>query len=181
MRSRKEDNMSGKQSKNSSYALGALLIILGIFMLIVQFGYVNWGKFWPFILIIGGTLFFFGFFLNRKNFGLIMPGTILFIIGVLFLYTSHSHWHYMEELWPTFILAPGVGLLLMFLFGPKGNAFWIPGSILVTLALIFYARFWYFFRYWPIVLILVGLYLIFSGFGKNEHTEPEDPVDFTGN
>lgn len=173
--------MSEKQSTNYSYALGALLIILGVFILIIQSGYVNWANFWPFILIIGGALFFFGFFLNRKNFGLLMPGSILLIIGVLFLYTSHNHWHYMEQLWPTFILAPGLGLLLMFLFAPKGNALWIPGGILVTLALTFYARFCYFFRYWPIVLILVGLYLIFSGFGKKEHTKPKDTVDFTGN
>jgi len=181
MRYRKEDNMSKKQSTNSSYVLGIFLIILGVFILIIQSGYVNWANFWPFILIIGGTLFFFGFFLNRKNFGLLMPGAILLITGMLFQYLNHTHWHYMEELWPTFILAPGLGLLLMFLFGPKGNALWIPGSILVTLALIFYARFCYFFRYWPIVLILVGLYLIFSGFGKKENTEPKDPVDFTGN
>jgi len=160
--------MSKRQVTHSSYVLGIFLIILGAFILIIQSGYVYWGNFWPFILIIGGMLFFFGFFLNRKNFGLLMPGSILLIIGVLFLYTSHNHWHCMEQLWPTFVLAPGVGFLLMFLFAPKGNALWIPGSILVTLALIFYARFCCFFRYWPIVLILVGLYLIFSGFGKKE-------------
>ncbi|MBL7135596.1 MAG: hypothetical protein ISS81_03260 [Candidatus Marinimicrobia bacterium] len=69
----------------------------------------------------------------------------------------------------------------MFLFAPKGNALWIPGGILVTLALIFYARFCIYFRYWPVILILIGLFLILSGFGKKEHTEPKDTVDFTGN
>jgi len=172
--------MSEKKQVHSNYILGLFLILLGVFILIIQSDYFHWDNFWPYILIISGTLFFLGFIVNRNNFGLLMPGSILLIIGVLFLYLNSGNWYRMEELWPTFILAPGIGFLFMFLFGPKGNALWIPCFILVTIALLFYARFWCILRYWPVALILIGLYIILSGLWGKDSKSSDNPVDFTG-
>ncbi|MDO9548996.1 MAG: hypothetical protein Q7J65_08555 [Candidatus Marinimicrobia bacterium] len=172
--------MAENQTNKSNFITGFLLILLGIFLLSAQFGYICWGNLWPFFLIIGGVLFFLGFLLNRRNYGLLMPGSVLTVIGLLFLYTNAGRWYEMENFWPTFVLAPGIGFVLMFLFGPKGNALWIPAAILCTIALVFYARFWRIFQYWPIVLILIGLYIIFSGIWGKDSKGPEDPVDFTG-
>ena len=172
--------MVGNQSNKSNFITGLVLILLGIFMLSAQFGLICWENLWPFFLIVGGVLFLLGFLMNRNNYGLLMPASVLTIIGLLFLYTNTGRWYEMENLWPTFVLAPGIGFVLMYMFGPKGNGLWIPAAILLTIALIFYARFWLVFRYWPVILIAIGLYILISANKKKPKLESKDPVDFTG-
>ena len=171
--------MSEQAKYHSNYTVGIILILLGVFFLCVQLELVNWESFWPLILIVGGLLFYLGFLVNRRNFGLLMPGTILLVIGVLFFCTNQGYWNRMEELWPTFILAPGLGLVLMYIFGPKGNALWIPATVLIVLACLFYGRSWGIFRYWPVVLIAVGLYLLVKGFNLPKEPTSKDQADFT--
>ncbi|MBN2600408.1 MAG: hypothetical protein JXR87_00290 [Candidatus Marinimicrobia bacterium] len=173
--------MTENPTHKSHFITGLLLILLGIFLLSAQFGYICWENLWPFFLIIGGILFFLGFLQDHRKYGLLMPASILTITGVLFLYTNADHWYEMEYLWPTFILAPGIGFVLMFLFGPKGNTLWIPATILLTMALIFYARFWLIFRYWPVILIVVGVYILINASKKKPDSESKDPLDFTSN
>lgn len=154
--------MAKQNSSVSNLMLGVFLILLGIFILLIQIGRFTWYDFWPILITAAGLLFIIGFFINKENYGLLMPGSILLIIGILFLYLTQSHWYYMENLWPTFILAPGIGFFMMHFFGPKKDKLWIPGMILVLLSVIFYAQFCFYFRYWPIILILLGIYLILS-------------------
>ncbi len=151
---------SDRNQPGSNIILGLFLILIGTLILLIQFGRLDWGNFWPYLIIAIGLLFILGFLFDRSKFGLLMPGTILMIIGSLFVYIENTHWHYMEELWPTFILAPGIGFFLMYLFGPRNNKLWIPGTILLTLAMVFYAQVWEFLRYWPVILILLGIYLL---------------------
>lgn len=160
--------MALARSHRSNLMLGVFLIILGIFILIVQIENFYWRSFWPSILISLGILFVIGFLINRLNFSLLMPAAILLIIGALFQYCTLFDWYRMEYLWPTFILAPGIGFFFMYFFGPKNNKLWIPGIILITIAVIFYAQFWYCFRFWPIVLIIIGVYLILSQWKEKE-------------
>lgn len=163
--------MAERNSSKSNLLLGIFLIIIGLFILFIQNSRFTWGDSWPLIVIAAGLLFFIGFFISKENYGLLMPGSILLIIGILFLYFTQMGLYYIKDLWPTFILAPGVGFFTMYFFGPKKNKLWIPGTILVLIAIIFYAQFCYYFRYWPVILILLGLYLIFSEAKKKKITE----------
>jgi hypothetical protein len=163
------ENRSG-----SNYVLGMFLILLGILILLIQLNRIDWENFWPFILIAIGLLFILGFFLNRRNYGLLMPGSIFLIVGGLFLYMTQSSWREMEYLWPTFILAPGIGFLLMFLFGEAHNKLWVPGVILLAFSVAFYARAWDFLRYWPILLIVIGIYLIVRTVGPKTDSKEGD-------
>jgi uncharacterized membrane protein len=171
--------MSEQAKNHSNYTVGIILILLGVFFLCVQLDLVNWDNFWPIILIVGGLLFYLGFLVNRRNFGLLMPGTILLVIGVLFFYTNRGYWNRMDELWPTFVIAPGLGFILMYIFGPKGNALWIPATVLIVLACLFYGRLWGIFRYWPVILIAVGLYLLVRGLNLPKEPAGKDRADFT--
>jgi hypothetical protein len=156
-----------EQTSNSNWIGGIFLILLGILIILVQFNYFDWSDLWPLVLVGVGLLFLIGFFVNHSNFGLLMPAMILLIIGTLFLYLERTSWYNMNNLWPTFILAPGVGFFFMYFFGPQNNRLWIPGTILVSIAAIFFAGELSVFRYWPVLLILLGLYLIF---GKKAHS-----------
>jgi len=167
----KEVTIAERNSYKPNLYLGIFLIITGLFILLIQNSHFTWGYSWPLIVIAAGLLFFIGFFINKENYGLLMPGSILLIIGILFLYFTQMGWYHIEDLWPTFILAPGVGFFMMCFFGSKKNKLWIPGTILVLLAIIFYAQFCYYFRYWPVILILLGLYLIFSETKNKKITE----------
>jgi len=151
-----------KTSDHSNTALGIFLILLGGLFLLIQLNYFDWGNFWPLIIVCIGLAFMVGFFMDQRNYGLLMPASVLLIIGLLFTYLTLTGWGSMEDLWPTFILAPGIGFLLMALYAPKPNKLWFPGSILIVVATVFYARFWDYLRYWPVILIILGLYLIFD-------------------
>ncbi|MCF7885262.1 MAG: hypothetical protein K9M80_02100, partial [Candidatus Marinimicrobia bacterium] len=78
----------------------------------------------------------------------------------LFLYLSHTNWDQMEFLWPTFILAPGLGFFIMHFAAPKSEKLYIPGTILTVVAVAFFTQFWHLFEFWPYLLIGVGVYLI---------------------
>lgn len=155
-----------QRESSSNFILGVFMILLGIFLFFIQRSRYGWDVLWPMILIGGGLLFVIGFLQNTKNYGLLMPASILLIIGALFLYLEMANWRNIVELWPTFILAPGIGFLFMFLFAEEGNKLYVPGLILISIAVIFFVGFCVSFTYWPIVLILLGLLLLFSSFKR---------------
>lgn len=170
-----ESNMTDKRSASSNRIVGIFLVLIGMLVLLVQSNQFQWQYFWPLILVLGGVLFALGFFVWRENYGLLMPAAILIILGLFFFYMMRTQWFLIDRLWPVFILAPGIGFLLMYFFGPRHNPLWIPGMILILLALIFFAQFCLYFRFWPLILIIIGLYLIFqrSADGDKSITAPQ--------
>ena len=66
-----------------------------------------------------------------------MPAAVLTIVGLLFLYCELDGWWRMQDLWPVFILAPGVGFILMFLFGSPDRGVLVPGTLLLVIGIVF--------------------------------------------
>ena len=66
----------------------------------------------------------------------------------------------MTYLWPVFIIGPGIGFFLMYLLGPKEKGMLIPASILTGLGILFMLSKSGIMRYWPILLIVLGIVLI---------------------
>jgi hypothetical protein len=120
-----------------SWIPGFILIALGILFLIPRFADVRMSQLWPFIILAGGILFFVGFLLNRSEYGLLMPGTILTVTGLLFVYCTLEGWWSMRTLWPLFILAPGLGFVLMYLFGKREQGLLVPAGILIAVGSFF--------------------------------------------
>jgi hypothetical protein len=165
-----------------SLITGILLILIGLVILGNNLGifHISWDSFWPWILLIGGILFFSGWLSDREKFGLLMPASILTVYGLLFLYCSFEGWWHMEELWPYFLIGPGLGFFLMYIFGQKETALLIPGGILLGLGILFLlgegtARF-----FWPILLIIIGFWLLLRGRQKKkEDIFPTETTQFT--
>ena len=106
----------------TSLFLGFLLIAAGALLLADNFGYLDYDwyrlwHYWPLLLIAGGVLFWLGWLGNRKEHGLLLPGTILIVYGALFWYNVTTGWWHMEHLWPFFMIGPGLGFFAMYLFG----------------------------------------------------------------
>ena len=149
--------------KMSDMVIGVGLVILGILFLSENFGYLSFDfqNVWPVFVLLAGVGFWIGFYQDRKNYGLLMPGSILIIYGILFLYSSVEGWYLMSYWWPIFILGPGIGFFMMYIFGEKEKGMLIPASILTGISVLFligYSGIW---RYWPVIMIVVGLVLIF--------------------
>jgi hypothetical protein len=143
--------------------LGGLLIACGALFLAINLLEIGWRQIWPLLFFAGAAINFLIFLTNRRNFGVLMPATILLVYGALFQFCALTDWDYMSELWPTFILGPGLGLLMMYLLGKRDRGLLVPAFILIGLSAIFYVAFGplqRFGRYWPVLLILAGLILL---------------------
>jgi hypothetical protein len=167
------------QKDTRSLIWGIILIIIGFLFLGSNLDWFSfyWGDLWPSALILGGLFFWIGWLFNRKEYGLLMPGTILIVYGIMFQYSALNGWYYMDENWPGFLLGPGLGFLFMYLLGDRNKGLLIPAFILIGLASIFWfdANFQYI---WPLVLIAVGIYLLFKNrFGSSEQAESVDQSD----
>lgn len=157
-----------------SLITGIILIALGIILLGDNLGlfYISMDTFWPWFMIAGGVMFLAGWMNNREKFGLLMPATILLVYGFLFLYTSYDRWWQMEDLWPFFLIGPGLGFLLMYQFGSKDKGLLVPTSILLGLGIIFLIGQGTGRYFWPLLLILLGILILFRS-RKKEKEIPE--------
>ena len=143
--------------------LGSIFVVIGLIFLAVDILEFDWGQLWPLFMLAASAGFFAGYFSNRKNYGLLMPATLMLLYGGLFLFCSLTDWDRMEYMWPTFVLGPGLGLLMMYIGGRRETGLLIPASILIGLAALFFVVFGPFqeyARYWPVLLILAGLAML---------------------
>lgn len=127
--------------KNEGSVFGLVLVILGALLLLGNIGLIHIGleNIWPLFLMGMGLLFELSFFSSgRKDPGLLVPGGILITISIVFLVCVTLGWHWMQKLWPLFILAPAVGLLQLYLFGQRERGLLIPGGILAVVGLTFF-------------------------------------------
>ncbi|MBN2365627.1 MAG: hypothetical protein EH225_06510 [Calditrichaeota bacterium] len=162
------------QRETKSLVWGIILILIGFLFLGHNLDWFNfdWNELWPLVMIAGGLFFWIGWLSNRREFGLLMPGTILMVYGLMFQYSALHGWYYMDELWPGFLLGPGLGFFFMYLLGNREKGLLITACILIALSVIFWIGegFRYF---WPVLFIAIGIYLLF----KSRSRKPEVPQE----
>lgn len=127
---------------NGKFGLGVTLICIGILSVLSSFGiFPSLGElmsnFWPMILIFISLLFHAGYYNNKKDVGLLVPGGILLTLGIVF--QTSEIWHIYRVMWPGIILAPAVGLFELYIFGNRQKGLLIPVGILSGLSLIFFS------------------------------------------
>jgi hypothetical protein len=140
---------------------GILLILLGIVFLLPNFMDIRAGDLWPVFMLGPGLAFFVMFAEDRNNYGLLMPATILTVMGLMFFGLT-LRMTSMETIWPLFIMAPGLGLLLMYLLGKREKGLLIPAGILLCIGLVFLIGASQYSYLWPAVLIAVGIILLMN-------------------
>ncbi len=99
---------------------------------------------------------------SKKEYGGIIPGVILIVLGILFLLPRLGV--DFGNLWPTFLLAPGISFIIYYIFSQnkeKTSGIMIPGTILVLLSSFFYFQAFSGWddsdKLWPIYPFIVGL------------------------
>ncbi|UCF65340.1 MAG: hypothetical protein JSW33_05790 [bacterium] len=168
------------QKETRSLIWGIILIFVGFVFLgnNLNWFYFDWHDLWPLALILGGFFFWMGWLSNREEYGLLMPGTILLVYGIMLQYSALYGWYYMDEFWPGFLLGPGLGFLFMYLLGKREKGLLIPAFILIGLAALFWIGHHTFNYFWPLLLIGVGIYLLLKNrFKQTIQSGEGDQVD----
>ncbi len=148
------------ERKRTNLIWGVFLIVIGIIFLIGTLSSVGMGKIWPIFPLTVGLAFWVAYFHDRENPGLLMPGSILVVISILFFYCTFSDWGRMETLWPFFIIAPAVGFFAMYFGGAKDQGLLLPAGVLLGVGVIFLLLSSWLGNYWPVFVIIGGIILI---------------------
>ena len=166
-----------QEERRSPPVFGVALIVLGIVFLLANLGVfrIRGDLVWTYVLIILGLAFWVGFFFDRSRIGVLMPGSVLLTIGLLFYHASTRGWESLSYLWPFFLLAPAFGFYAMFVFGRHERGLLVPAGILTVIAAFFFLqgsgrdlR-----LVWPAALIAIGVLLLFRG-GARHRDERND-------
>lgn len=170
------------ERNSGSLVWGALLVAFGLLALFGQIfrGADFWGNFWPFIVIAFGAMFFVGMFAGGKSVsGLAIPGSIISTIGLILLYQNLSgNWETWSYAWSIIVIAVGLGIYIMGLYGgdagQRGSG-WGVMKVGLILFIIFGGFFELIFSagerfglrqiFFPVALILFGLYLLLKSTG----------------
>jgi hypothetical protein len=176
--------MQTNRSNAGALIGGAVLIAFGLLSLAGQvFRNLNWGFFWPFIVIGFGALFFVAMFAGGKQTaGFAVPGSIVGGVGLVLLFQNiTSHWESMSYFWTWIIMFVGAGIYIMGVYGGDANHK-KSGMGVMKVGLILFIIFGTFFEMifsgfgntlFPILLILLGGYLILNRSGLFGAKKPD--------
>jgi hypothetical protein len=168
--------MQTNRSNVGALVGGAVMIVFGLLALAGQvFRNVNWGFLWPFTIIGLGALFFVAMFAGGKQTAAFaIPGSIVGGIGLVLLFQNITHrWESMSYFWTVIILFVGVGIYIMGWYGGDAGQKQ-SGARVMKVGLILFIIFGAFFELifssfnnmlFPILLILLGAYLVLSRSG----------------
>ena len=159
-------------SSRNNLALGLILLLLGIWFLAVRLvpsldaWMGDWFD-WPFIIIGVGVLLLIIGLLTGAH-GMAVPAAIVGGIGCLLAWQNATgnwgSWAYAWTLIPGFV---GVGVILAGVLGKTPRQSLREGGNLIVISLVLFLIFASFLgersylgNYWPVLLILLGLWLV---------------------
>lgn len=105
-------------SSRKDLALGLFIVGAGVVIFLGKLGVFGFlGRtLWPLIVVLPGIFLHLLYFSRRATAGILIPGGILTVYGLLFLICNFAGWGLMSSLWPILILGVGVGLFEYYLF-----------------------------------------------------------------
>ncbi|MCD5322323.1 MULTISPECIES: hypothetical protein [Pontibacillus] len=156
---------------------GLIFVITGIVILLANLGIIpipSTAEAWPAFILLPAVGFHVGFFLSGRKSelaGLLVPGGILLIISLLFFFETATGFAYSAYTWPVYLLAPAFGLFELWYFGKREKGLLIPVSILTGIAVFSWGEMVASAvgRLWPVIFILIGLYLLFGQRSKKKN------------
>ncbi len=182
--------MQTNRSNAGTLIAGTILIVFGLLALAGRlFNFLDWGFLWPFAVIGLGTLFFLAMIAGGKQAAAFaIPGSIISGIGLILLFQNITdRWESMSYFWTLIIIFVGVGIYLMGWYGGDANQKRSGFKVMKTgfiLFIIFGAFFELLFSsfnnlLFPVLLILLGAYLILARSGLLHRNNPQvnEPAD----
>ena len=114
-----------------------ILLTVGVTLLLGEA--FSYGWVWPGFIAAPAIGLWLLYIAGERSPGLLVPiGILLTVAGVCFFSTVFNAW---EISWPGFIMAPAVGLFLLYLRGNHEPALLIPIFILTAVSVVFFSIF----------------------------------------
>jgi hypothetical protein len=172
--------------KQSSIVIGLVLILAGLLFLLLQAFPEVAARFdlagqWPLIMVGIGALFLIGAIVGSPP--LAVPGAIIGGIGLLLYFQNATGnwdtWAYAWTLIPGFA---GLGIMFMGLLDGSQREQIGRGFRLLLISLALFLVFGGFFgalgQFWPLLLILAGVFILFRGRShRKEKPAASEPLD----
>jgi hypothetical protein len=170
------------KKRRSDLVIGIILILIGGWFLAAEFDLVPGLNDimmieyqWP-VIIIGIGIFLFVLGLLLRNPGMCIPACIVAGIGGLLYWTNSTGnwaaWSYLWSLIPGFV---GVGIILSTLLGGREKNGFIEGLRLILISAILLGIFFMIFsgqakfiKFWPVLIILGGLWILIQTIFKKK-------------
>jgi len=162
------------KERRSDLIFGIIMLLVGGWFLAAQFNLIpglneimNIEYQWPFIIIgVGVFLFLLGLLVRAP--GMSVPACIVAGIGgILYWANSTGNWGSWSYLWTLIPGFVGVGVLLSTLLGGEEKKGYSDGLRLILVSAILFIIFFmifsgnsYFIKYWPVLIILAGIWII---------------------
>ncbi len=142
-------------------ALGVLFLVAGLaFLLASIYPEMTVGRLWPLFMLIPvavlGQLYMEK---RREAAGVLVPIGVLVYLTAFFLWLNFTSWSHMATAWPNFLLAPAVGLFLLFLSTRSAHLL-VPIAALTIVAVVFLGGLQRSMILIAAVLIAVGLVIL---------------------
>jgi len=164
-------------ASNGKRPIVAGLTLIAVGMAFILDNIYDVGFSWQLIMIVIGIALAIQATDKRRR-GAIFPGVLMILLGFIFLADEMMWlpWGFSKD-WPLFILAVGTAFIVSFLFQREKKGLLIPGAILLGLGAIFMAAEYRYIRWskvedvlewWPIILLLLGVYLLIKRNRKDE-------------
>ncbi len=162
---------------NFPFVAGGLITLIGVLLLAVanNWGGLNSSNFWPAYILMTGLGLAGWAWGTASNVGraiLAYFATILTLLGLFFFKFTLGLfiWRDMAELWPVFILIPGIGLLVSYWISKFSPLVYMAAGLIVPSVLflgLLQVDGWQqsVGKLWPVLIILVGLVVVFAGVG----------------
>jgi len=165
---------------------GVILILAGIFLLLEKLNvfHLTWNLFYPGVILAIGILFAVRIFTD-KNRKLVFPATFFILFG-LFLglqNVTDIWWLYWEESWPIVLIILGLSFLAQYLVQLQNTSLLVLSLVILIFGVSFFVRNlgfylpyryrWWLQHYWPLLLILLGLLLVWAGVKGKEESLPD--------
>ncbi|ALS27326.1 hypothetical protein ABEV74_16680 [Paenibacillus cisolokensis] len=142
----------------NKYSAGIFILLAGIVILLGKLGVFSFigSVFWPLFILVPGILLHVLFFGRLLPAVVLIPGGMLCVYALLFLFCTVSGWDNMKYVWPFFILGLAVGLYEFYLFESSRPRFAFTAS--VALAAVSAAAFALILLWkWGVYLIAIAL------------------------
>ena len=141
------------------------LIVAGILLLLANLHIIDIAihDLWPLAIIFAGVMSLQQWLSEKENTGHLFTAVLLLVIGLFFQILTATSWSYVEVFWPIFILAPGLAMLARsFASDGEDKGSRISAFILIGVASVFFILNSPFDEYWPLILIVVGIVILFQ-------------------
>lgn len=180
--------MQTNRSNAGTLIAGTILIMFGLLALAGQvFRMIDWGAVWPFAIVGLGALFFVAMFAGGKQAAAFaIPGSIISGVGLILLFQNLTgRWESMSYFWALILMFVGVGIYIMGWYGGDTTQR-AAGTRVMKIGFVLFIIFGIFFEMlfssynnllFPILLILLGGYLVVSRTGLWRGKQVEDASD----